>query len=89
MFLVSENSIIIYSKNSLRILNSNLTFLGHHNPHQDQWPANSSLTVNPRVKIGNFLLGTGLKEKFEDFKPFTSDERPRLEGVKIYAGQLI
>ena len=73
----------------MRILNSNLTFLGHHNPHQDQWPANSSLTVNPRVKIGNFLLGTGLKEKFEDFKPFTSDERPRLEGVKIYAGQLI
>jgi hypothetical protein len=43
--------------------------------------------VNPRVKIGNFLLGSGLKEKFLDFKPFTSDERPRLDGVKIYAGQ--
>jgi len=60
--------------------------LGHHNPHLDSWPANSSLTTNSRVKIGGFLLGSDLKEKFTDFKPFTSDSKPAREGVKIYAG---
>jgi len=60
--------------------------LGHHNPHLDSWPANSSLQTNTRVKIGGFLLGTDLKEKFSEFKPFTSDSRPKTAGVKIYAG---
>jgi len=60
--------------------------LGHHNPHKDSWPAESSLIENPRVKIGDFLLGTELKHKFDDFKPFTSDQKPEVEGVKIYAG---
>jgi len=60
--------------------------LGHHNPHLDSWPANSSIQTNTRVKIGGFLLGTDLKEKFSEFKPFTSDSRPKTAGVKIYAG---
>eukprot|EP00092_Neocalanus_flemingeri_P003678 GFUD01003952.1.p1 GENE.GFUD01003952.1~~GFUD01003952.1.p1 ORF type:complete len:406 (+),score=125.46 GFUD01003952.1:100-1317(+) len=60
--------------------------LGHHNPHLDSWPANSSLLTNSRVKIGGFLLGTDAKEKFSEFKPFTSDSRPHSAGVKIYAG---
>lgn len=60
--------------------------LGHHNPHEDKWPANSTILTNSRVKIGNFLLGTDIKNKFTDFKPFTSGERPKLDGIKIYAG---
>jgi len=60
--------------------------LGHHNPHLSDWPANSSLVVNSRVKIGDYLLGTDLKTKFDNFKPFTSDQRPTAEGVRIYAG---
>merc|ERR1719192_2729352 len=32
--------------------------LGHHNPHLDSWPANSSLQTNPRIKLEGFLLGT-------------------------------
>lgn len=60
--------------------------LGHHNPHLDSWPANSSLQTNSRVKIEGFLLGTDLKEKFADFKPFTSDSRPTASDVNIYAG---
>jgi len=60
--------------------------LGHHNPHLDSWPANSSLLTNSRVKIEGFLLGTDLKEKFAEFKPFTSDSRPTASDVKIYAG---
>ncbi|XP_023320761.1 transmembrane protein 43-like [Eurytemora carolleeae] len=60
--------------------------LGHHNPHPEDWPANSSIQTNSRVKIGNFLLGSSVKEKFTEFKPFTSGERPRVEGIKIYAG---
>ena len=61
-------------------------FSGHHNPHPEDWPANSSIQTNSRVKIGNFLLGSSVKEKFTEFKPFTSGERPRVEGIKIYAG---
>merc|ERR1719334_2900151 len=60
--------------------------LGHHNPHLSDWPANSSLVVNSRVKIGDYLLGADLKTKFDNFKPFTSDRRPQIEGVRIYAG---
>merc|ERR1719394_1722468 len=59
--------------------------LGHHNPHLSDWPANSSLVVNSRVKIGDYLLGADLKTKFDNFKPFTSDRRPQIEGVRIYA----
>jgi len=60
--------------------------LGHHNPHLDSWPANSSLVTNSRVKIGGFLLGSELKQKFTDFKPFTSDFKPANADFKIYAG---
>ena len=60
--------------------------LGHHNPHLDSWPLNSSLLINSRVKIGGFLLGTDLKEKFNDFKPFTSDFKPLDGDFKIWAG---
>ena len=60
--------------------------LGHHNPHLDSWPLNSSLLTNSRVRIGGFLLGTDLKHKFNDFKPFTSDFKPLDGDFKIYAG---
>ena len=63
-----------------------LLIVGHHNPHLDSWPANSSLVTNTRVKVGGFLLGTDLKEKFTDFKPFTSDFKPAHAEFKIYAG---
>jgi len=60
--------------------------LGHHNPHQDSWPANSTIHTNSRVKIGNYLLGKDVKDMFLDFKPFTSDKKTLAEGIKIYAG---
>ena len=60
--------------------------LGHHNPHLDEWPLNSSSVSNSRVKIGGYLLGTDVKKMFKTFTPFTSDTRPRIEGVRIYAG---
>lgn len=60
--------------------------LGHHNPHQDSWPANSSIQTNSRVKIGNYLLGKDVKDMFLDFKPFTSDKKTLADGIKIYAG---
>jgi len=60
--------------------------LGHHNPHLEDWPANSTIQSNSRVKIGNFLLGTQIKQKFDEFKPFTSGEKTKIAGVKMYAG---
>ena len=47
---------------------------------------NIQIKVNDRVKIGNFLLGKELKEKFEEFTQFTSDERPSDPGIKMHAG---
>ena len=70
----------------LGVLTSFYLCSGHHNPHKDSWPANSSLVTNSRVKIGGFLLGSDLKEKFGDFKPFTSDFKPANADFKIYAG---
>jgi hypothetical protein len=58
--------------------------MGHHNP--DEWPLNSTVQINSRVKIGDFLLGTDLKEKFNEFSVFTSDERPSNPAIKMHAG---
>ena len=44
------------------------------------------LWVNPRVKIGGFLLGDQLKEKFNDFTQFTADERPTNPSIRMHAG---
>ncbi len=38
------------------------------------------------MKVGNFLLGSDLKSKFEEFVPFTSDERPANPDIKMHAG---
>lgn len=58
--------------------------MGHHNP--EYWPVNSSLSVSPRVKVGNFLLGKELKALFNTFTPFTSDQRPEHPNIKMHAG---
>lgn len=58
--------------------------LGHHNP--ETWPMNSSIVMNSRVKVGDFLLGKDLREKFNEFKVFTSDERPSDASIKMHAG---
>ncbi len=38
------------------------------------------------MKIGDFLLGRDLREKFSDFTLFTSDERPSDPSIKMHAG---
>jgi hypothetical protein len=38
------------------------------------------------VKLGDFLLGDDLKEKFDDYTVFTSDERPSTNSIKMHAG---
>lgn len=59
--------------------------MGHHNP--EQWPVNSSLSQNPSVRIGNFLLGHELKNMFNTYTPFTSDQRPDSSAnIKMHAG---
>ena len=42
--------------------------------------------MNSRVKVGDFLLGKDLREKFNEFKVFTSDERPSDASIKMHAG---
>ena len=58
--------------------------LGHHNP--ESWPYNASVKTNARVKIGGFLLGKVVKQKFKDYVHFTSDERPDNRDIKMHAG---
>lgn len=58
--------------------------LGHHNP--EAWPINSTIVTNSRVKVGDFLLGKDLRKKFNEFKVFTSDERPTDASIKMHAG---
>ena len=36
--------------------------------------------------MGDFLLGKDLREKFNEFKVFTSDERPADPSIKMHAG---
>lgn len=42
--------------------------------------------MNSRAKLGNFILGKDLKDKFTEFTVFTSDERPRNPEIKMHAG---
>eukprot|EP00095_Tigriopus_kingsejongensis_P005652 maker-scaffold209_size256900-snap-gene-0.16 protein:Tk05652 transcript:maker-scaffold209_size256900-snap-gene-0.16-mRNA-1 annotation:"transmembrane protein 43" len=58
--------------------------MGHHNP--EDWPLNSSIVVNSRARVGGFLLGSELREKFEEYTIFTSDERPQDPSIKMHAG---
>jgi len=58
--------------------------LGHHNP--ESWPYNASVKTNARVKIGGFLLGKVVKQKFKEYVHFTSDERPDNRDIKMHAG---
>jgi hypothetical protein len=44
------------------------------------------LALNSRVKIGDFLLGKELRDKFSEFTVFTSDERPEDSSIKMHAG---
>lgn len=58
--------------------------MGHHNT--EDWPFNSSILINSRAKIGQFLLGNRIKEMFSDFTQFTSDDRPSNRDIKMHAG---
>ena len=58
--------------------------MGHHNT--ETWPYNASIKTNQRVKIGGFLLGKAVKQRFKEYVPFTSDERPDDSNIKMHAG---
>lgn len=49
-------------------------------------PYYTQIVTNGRVKVGDFLLGKDLREKFNEFKVFTSDERPADPSIKMHAG---
>ena len=49
-------------------------------------PYYTQIVTNGRVKVGDFLLGKDLREKFHEFKVFTSDERPADPSIKMHAG---
>jgi len=58
--------------------------LGHHNP--ENWPHNSSLTVNQRVKIGGFLLGQQLKQNSKTTLPSPVMNVQRIQASKCMQG---
>jgi hypothetical protein len=42
--------------------------------------------VNEHVSVGSYVFGAALKEKFTNFVPVTSDERPESKDIKLHAG---
>lgn len=42
--------------------------------------------MSPLVKVGHLILGTDLKEKFNDYIEVTSDERPERRDIKLHLG---
>ncbi|KAJ8978169.1 hypothetical protein NQ317_009657 [Molorchus minor] len=57
---------------------------GHENPREI--PLNTVTYIAPLAKVGNFILGHDLKEKFDDFIEVTSDERPEQGDIKLHMG---
>jgi hypothetical protein len=42
--------------------------------------------VSEHVTVGSYVFGEVLKEKFTNFVPVTSDERPESRDIKLHAG---
>ncbi|XP_034943332.1 transmembrane protein 43 homolog [Chelonus insularis] len=57
---------------------------GHENPKE--MPIKSQIQIADQVKIGNIILGSELKKKFNDFREITSDQRPERSDIKMHAG---
>lgn len=57
---------------------------GHENPKEK--PLNSLLQIADGAKIGSYVLGNKLKNKFNDYTEVTSDERPDRKDLKLHTG---
>ncbi|XP_044266365.1 transmembrane protein 43 homolog isoform X1 [Tribolium madens] len=57
---------------------------GHHNP--TEIPLKSHTYISPFVRVGHLMLGSEIKEKFNDYVEVTSDERPERKDVKLHMG---
>lgn len=57
---------------------------GHENP--TEIPLKTVTYIAPYVKVGPLTLSQELKDKFNDFTEFTSDERPDRRDIKLHLG---
>ncbi|XP_063219199.1 transmembrane protein 43 homolog isoform X2 [Bacillus rossius redtenbacheri] len=69
-----------------KLINSSLFFIrpGHENPRK--LPRKTKVFISERVTIGKFSLSSALKQKFNNFVIFTSDERPEQRHIKLHSG---
>ena len=49
-------------------------------------PIKSQLQIADEVKIGAFVFGIELKQKFNNYVEITSDERPERKDIKMHSG---
>lgn len=69
-----------------RLINSNSFYFpnGHENP--DSFPLESKTHTADAVYIGQYELGTEVKDKFEKYTELTSDTRPDDINIKLHYG---
>ncbi|XP_022914457.2 transmembrane protein 43 homolog [Onthophagus taurus] len=69
-----------------KLVDSRNFYIRHNHQNPSEKPLQTYEYVSPVVKVGQFNLGTDLKQKFDNFIEFTSDQRPEGKDVKLHMG---
>ncbi|KAF5304496.1 hypothetical protein FQA39_LY09692, partial [Lamprigera yunnana] len=57
---------------------------GHQNPTEIS--IKNQIQISPLVRVGQFILGSDLKDKFKNYIEVTGDERPERKDIKLHSG---
>lgn len=69
-----------------RLVDSRSFYIRHGHENPTNIPLKSVVHISPSVRVGQFALGTDLKEKFSNYVEVTGDERPERKDIKLHVG---